>query len=74
MGLSDSYSLFIKDRGNAYPNLFIFLFSISIKKGDLVVAPVYQLSVPILYHIYKHLSSDLNTYFKIIYNYFILYS
>ena len=56
-----------------YPNLFLFLFSISIRKGDFLLPLVYQLSVPILYHIYKSLSSDLNTFFKN-YLYYFLYS
>ena len=69
-----SFLLLIKERGFPYPNLFIFLFSISIRKGDMVSTSCISTFVPLLYHIYKHLSSDLNTYFKIIYNYFILYS
>ena len=64
------FLLLIKERRCGYPNLFIFLFSISIKKGDLVSSPVYQLYVPVLYHIYKHLSTNLNTYFKIIFYFF----
>ena len=65
------YSLTHKGEGKWLLNLFISLFSISIKKGDLVLPPVYQLSVPILYHIYKRLSSDLNTFFKNYLYYFL---
>ena len=67
------FLLLIMERGFPYPNLFIFLFSISIKKGDLVLPLVYQLFVPILYHIYKRLSNDLNIYFKN-YLYYFLYA
>ena len=46
------------------------LFLLLIKERGQGANIVYQLFVPILYHIYKHLSSDFNTYFKIILYFF----
>ena len=67
-------SLLIKDRGNGAFQFIYLSYLYLNKNGGFGVATCIPNSVPILYHTYKHLSTDLNTYFKIIYNYFILYS
>lgn len=66
------YSFSIKT-GEMVATQFIYLSYLYLNKNrGFGVVTCVSIIVPILYHTYKHLSTDLNTYFKIIYNYFIL--
>ena len=64
------YSLTHKGEGICLSE-FIYLSILYLnKKRGFGVATCISTFVPILYHIYKRLSSDLNTYFKIIFYFF----
>ena len=67
-----SYLLLIKDRGFPYDEfIYLSILYLNKKRGFGVVTCI-STFVPILYHIYKRLSSDLNTFFKNYLYYFLL--
>ena len=66
-----SFLLLIIDRGFPYDEfIYLSILYLNKKRGFGVVTCV-STFVPILYHIYKRLSSDLNIYFKNYLYYFL---
>ena len=72
-GFGDHTLYFFTHKGEGISlSEFIYLSILYLnKKRGFGVATCISTFVPILYHIYKHLSSDLNTYFKNYLYYFL---